>query len=331
MNQQLVEPGHILAMISPSEPTVAKCQEIMSSHAKSFRWAAAFLSKAQQRDVAVAYSYCRTVDDAVDEAESQAEAMRALELQQNMLTGRQPADSITLAYKELAHRCEFGLEPATGLLKGARSDLGPVLFEDDVELLTYCFRVAGTVGIMMCGILGVVDPDARRHAIDLGIAMQLTNICRDVLEDAARGRVYLPKRRLLAAGMRQEDLIQVAALLRRSRSFDDQSARAMRQKVATVVRDLLQLADEKYESARLGYPALPVRARLSIMVAAELYQSIGHRLRDEQKADALSGRVIVPRLRKVLVTLRASLRWLLSSSAHSSTTKPSNTLRQTDS
>jgi phytoene synthase len=300
----------------------------MSHHAKSFRWAAAFLSDSQQRDVAVAYSFCRAVDDAVDEAENPTQAVTALGLQQDMLTGQLPADAITRAYQELAQRCEFGLEPATGLLKGARSDLGRVLFEDDTELLTYCFRVAGTVGIMMCGILGVVDPDAKRHAIDLGIAMQLTNICRDVLEDAVRGRVYLPKKRLQAAGVRQEDLIQFAELLAPKRTIDDDRTRALRQKVAIVVRDLLRLADERYESARLGYPALPVRPRLSIMVAAELYQSIGHRLRDEQKADPLRGRVIVSRLRKVLVTLGASLRWLVGSTLNKSTRKPSRTLHQ---
>lgn len=295
--------------LAPSDETVQACRKVMARHARSFRWAAAFLSESQADDVAVAYTFCRAVDDAVDEAASASEATAALGLQEDMLFGRLLANETTLAYQEISKRLGFGLEPARELMKGARSDLGVVLVKDDAELLTYCFRVAGTVGVMMCGILGVKDEKARRQAIDLGIAMQLTNICRDVLEDADRGRVYLPRSRLQAVGLRQEDLIHFSELLPKSK-VESRRIHTIRRHVATVVRDLLEIADQKYESARQGYLALPVRARLSVVVAAELYQSIGHRLRDVQHADALAGRIVVPWHRKVLITVRASFSWL---------------------
>jgi phytoene synthase len=307
MNQLASSPT--AAEPNAAQATVQICHDVMSHHAKSFRWAAAFLSLEQRNDTAVAYSFCRAVDDAVDEAPTPASAAENLGLIEEMLAGKIAADALTVAYRDVANRRNFGIHPAQELLKGARSDLGIVLFKDDVELLTYCFRVAGTVGLMMCGILGVRDLTARRYAIDLGIAMQLTNICRDVLEDAARGRVYLPQERLRKAGVSQQELIDFAEPLRRKSDFDDGQMRTLRRSVSLVVKDLLNLADDKYESARLGYAALPTRPRLSVMVAAELYRSIGHRLRDDEQADALKGRVVVPPLRKLFITIRTTLGW----------------------
>jgi phytoene synthase len=106
---------------------------------------------------------------------------------------------------------------------------------DDAELVRYCYRVASTVGLMMCAVLGVRRREALPHAVDLGIAMQLTNICRDVAEDAANGRVYLPADRLARAGVNSEDLVR---------------GRASAAGVAEVVRGTLEMAD-RYIGVRL--------------------------------------------------------------------------------
>src|SRR5690606_4571262 len=138
------------------------------------------------------------------------------------------------------------------------------------------------------------DARALAHAVDLGIAMQLTNICRDVAEDASRGRVYLPRCRLEAAGTSPEEIV---------------SGRAAPAKVAAVVRDLLDLADAYYESADAGMRFIPDRARLAILVASRIYRAIGWRLR-RRGGDALAGRTVVPAHEKAAWVFVAFAAWL---------------------
>jgi phytoene synthase len=240
------------------------------------------------------------VDDSADEAVSVTEAKRALDELEAMLKRRVDPSPLVSAYLALAERRGFGLDPAFGLLQGVRSDLGRVRVESDEELLTYCHRVAGTVGLMMSGILGATSATALGHAADLGIAMQLTNICRDVLEDAQLGRVYLPRCRLNEAGIESEDLVSGRA----------PREPKLRRSVAVVVCDLLEMADSYYARGRAGFRFLPVRARLAIAVAAALYQGIGHRLRDRHGSDALGGRTQLPPPIKARICLTATAGWL---------------------
>ncbi len=285
--------------------TVARARAILDHHAKTFRAASVFLSPAQRDDAAVAYAFCRLVDDAVDEAVDQETAERQLgELETALETGH--GDPIVVAYRELAERAGFGLEPAHDLILGARSDLGAVRFSHDQELLTYCYRVAGTVGLMMCGILGVHQPEARRHAIDLGVGMQLTNICRDVLEDAQRDRVYLPASRLSQAGLSQIELLSTSQSSTASQQFE--SGRQV-DAVARVVDELLSLADLKYASGAQGFHFLPVRARLAIGVASHLYRNIGLSLRRDYACNSLLGRVSLSGFRKRILTVQALGAW----------------------
>lgn len=282
--------------------TLERARAIFSHHAKTFRAASVFLSPQQQDDAAVAYAFCRLIDDAVDEAPSREVAICELNRLESALhegTG----DDIVAAYRELAFRTGFGLEPAADLIRGARSDLERVRFESDEQLLTYCYQVAGTVGLMMCGVLGVTDPRASQHAVDLGIAMQLTNICRDVLEDARRDRIYLPGARLRQAGTTAQ------AVLEESDLPPEGSRSQVILATATVVDDLLRLADEKYASGRMGFRYLPARARLAIQVASHLYRNIGLKLRTERRCNPFLGRVSLSGWHKKALTFRASLSW----------------------
>jgi phytoene synthase len=149
--------------------------------------------------------------------------------------------------------------------------------------------VAGTVGLMMCGVLGVKGEVARRHAIDLGVAMQLTNIARDVAEDARMGRVYLPRTRLEAAGTSPEALLEGRA---------DPAA------VSTVVRDLLAVAEVYYRSADAGMPHIPFRSRVAVLAASRLYRQIG-RVLLARGADPLEGRTVVGWFGKAAALLAA--------------------------
>jgi phytoene synthase len=279
---------------------IRESEALLARQAKSFRWASWFLPARMRRDASIVYAFCRMLDDAVDGALSPAIARHRLDEIKDMLRPGGTPDALVAAYLEAARRLQFGLEPAWELLAGVESDLDAVRIADDAELLTYCYRVAGTVGLMMCGVLGVTEKSARTHAVDLGIAMQLTNICRDVLEDAALGRVYLPKARLVGRGLR-DDAVEPTDLLTANE--------ATRDAVSGVVLGLLADAERLYTLGARGFPHIPIRPRLAIVVAATLYRAIGRRLR-RSGGDALAGRTVVPGWHKVLLLVDSARVWL---------------------
>ena len=165
---------------------------VFAAKARTFHWSARLLPADRRDDAAVVYAFCRLVDDTADEAPTAAVAAAALDRLAAELEGRAEPRPLVAAFLDTAARRGLPLDAARELLAGVRSDLGVVRIADDDALLVYCYRVASTVGLLMCGVLGVRERDALPFAVDLGVAMQLTNICRDVAEDAGRGRVYLP-------------------------------------------------------------------------------------------------------------------------------------------
>jgi phytoene synthase len=256
--------------------------ETLARGSRTFSFAGRLLAAPQRLDAARLYAFCRYVDDVADETPDPVVAARALsEIAEELRGARPPRAWLRDVSAQLARQ---GTDPecAQELIRGVSADLVPVAVADDAELLRYCYRVASTVGLMMCGVLGVRDPRALAHAIDLGVAMQLTNICRDVLEDAGRGRVYLPTTRLRAHGA-------VGAPLEMAR---DVAA------VRGVVRDLLTLADHYYESGWQGMGYIPWRARVAIAVAATVYRAIGVKLLREG-GDPLRGRTVVSTIGKL--------------------------------
>lgn len=253
---------------------VAESTAVLAQHGRSFSLAGQFLAPEQRGDAAILYAFCRLADDLVDEASDPVQARADIDQLRTELDGNAPRPVVRETRRILA---PVGLEPAHHLLDGVVSDLDFQIPEDDAALHLYCYQVAGTVGLMMCAVLGVQDTDAWPRAIDLGLGMQLTNICRDVLEDAQNGRVYLPRERLVAFGVDPAELL---------------NGTAPAEPVSRVVRDLLDQADVFYASARVGYPAIPARSRIAIAMAARLYQAIGHKLR-RNGANPLQGRTIV--------------------------------------
>lgn len=282
----------------PSSDVVQSAHRALHHHGRTFALASRFLPASSRDDAAVLYALCRLIDDLADEAPDAQKAhldLTALlaylrahagdaptpnpsEDELDQLLGLPGTAALVNAWLEVARRRGIPLYPLEALVAGVLTDTGPVQVADDRELLTYCYRVAGTVGLLMCGVLDVRDTDSLPLAVELGIAMQLTNICRDVLEDAGRGRVYLPADRLRAAGTSPE------ALLR-----GDAEPRA----VSMVVADLLHLADQRYARGEQGLIYLPARCRFAIRAAARMYRSIGVRLL-HQGANPLNGRTVVP-------------------------------------
>ena len=278
--------------------------------ARSFRWASAFLNQAQRRRVAALYAFCRAVDDLADADWTTPEAQKDLDRLQAALAAEPNGESLWpphyLWFRELCLECGIGFGVVRELMIGMMSDLDVVRVQSDGELIRYCYRAAGTVGLMMCSVLGVRDPRALRHAVDLGIAMQLTNISRDVLEDAQTQRVYLPAERLAELGVSQEELVD---------------GRADAQAVSLVVGDVLTLAERYYQSGDAGMRYLPARARWAILIASRLYRGIGRRLRRRHRSNPLGGRVVVPWFEKLGLVAGATAAWFRVSFWFPTTTK----------
>jgi phytoene synthase len=261
---------------------------VIANKSKSFALASRLLPRKTGDEVAVLYAYCRRADDEVDLAppEEQAERVERLYAElASIYAGEPQAEPLLAEFQALVQRRQIPEEYPRALLDGMRSDLGPVRLANLDELLLYSYRVAGVVGLMLCHVFGLSDRKALKNAADLGIAMQLTNICRDVREDLARGRVYVPADVLAASGA-----LGVG-------DFDSSL-------VARAVQRLLAIADGYYRSGDAGLYALPLRAALAVRAARLVYSSIGDELA-RRGFDALRGRAVVPGWRKLALVGRA--------------------------
>lgn len=273
-------------------PIEADAVDVLAHHGRTFHLASYLLPHDRRHDAAVLYAFCRNVDDLADEAPDPVAAHTAIESVLEELDGAREPRPWVAAFLDVAQRRGIDRLPARDLCEAVLGDLGHVRVQTDHELFRYGYGVAGTVGLMMCGVLGVDDPGALPRAVDLGIAMQITNICRDVKEDAARGRVYLPADRLWAAGVDPEALVRGEA---------DSAA------VAGVIRDLVDLADRFYRSGDQGLRAIPMPARAAILVASRVYRAIGIRLGTRHSYNPLHGRTVVPMGQRVWLALGSLL------------------------
>jgi phytoene synthase len=266
----------------------AAAEATLARQGRSFHWARRLLGATHAARATRLYAFCRHLDDLVDEAASAEAARAALAAADRDLAAGRSDDPILQDGLALMREC--GIDPAIAreLIAGMASDAETVRVADEAELLRYCYRAAGTVGLMMCRVLDAREPSAAAHAVDLGIAMQLTNLCRDVADDARMGRRYLPAS--LVGDLPPADLIEPSP--------------ALQPKLRAAVARLLALAETYYASGEAGLPFLPVRARAGILVAGRVYRAIGHRLAAREHA-YWEGRAFVPDWRKAAITLAA--------------------------
>ncbi len=283
----------------PRAATDTEADRLLRAKGRSFHWARHLMGRRHGTRATRLYGFCRLVDDLADEATSPAEGLAALDGVRADLGRGDSGDPLVRDFLALTREC--GIEEAIplALIDGAASDLGSVRMTDDESLLMYCYQVAGTVGLMMAAALDLDAPEARPRAIDLGIAMQLTNICRDVSEDAVMGRRYLPAS--LIGDRDPAELIRPSAILQPT--------------VRKGVSSLLDLADRYYRSGEEGIAALPRRARPGVLVAARVYRAIGSQLR-ARDCDYWTSRVLVGRGAKLALTLGAILQSQTLSARH---------------
>ncbi len=206
----------------------------ISQHSKTFSFASIFLPRKIKHDVYKMYQFCRSYDDSADEEISVPDEQYETELNKLGIN------------KKALEQLKIGID----------SDRNFNRFIGMDDLIVYSYRVAGCVGIMMCDVLNVENNQDKYYAIDLGIAMQITNICRDVFEDAANKRIYIPK-----DIMPNDDF----------NSIDNQE-------IFKYVCKLHDFAEEYYSSALNGITSIPLKSRFSILLALRLYQAIGRKI-----------------------------------------------------
>jgi phytoene synthase len=267
---------------------------ILSNKGKTFFWAKFLLNKKHATNAVRLYRFCRYVDDVGDESTDPVLAnFMLMQIINELKIGISNHPVISDAI-DLFNESQININIPISLIQGVMSDLSLVRIKDDAALMIYCYQVAGTVGLMMCKILDIKDNRAAAHAIDLGIGMQITNICRDVSEDAKMNRRYLP------ASLIGDT--EPLALINPDIQTQD--------KIRNTLKKMLNTADEYYQSGYHGLCFLPIRARLGIAIASGLYRQIGTNLINKNYA-SWSFRSVVCKKLKAWLTLKILVRGLV--------------------
>lgn len=281
-------PQPMLKTYHASVADIAACRQLLRTGSRSF-YAASFLLPQRIRDPAIAlYAFCRIADDAIDcagdETGAQTRALAELRHRLDRIYDGDPIDEYTDRALADVVAC-FGLPKALleALLEGFEWDAEGRRFEDLSGVYDYSARVAGTVGAMMAALMGARSTQLVARACDLGVAMQLTNIARDVGEDARNGRLYLPLSWMREAGIDPDAWLEKPV-------FNDA--------LAGVIERLLRAADMLYVRSDAGIAGLPMGCRAGINAARYLYAEIGRQV-ERQGLDSISRRAVVSGSRKV--------------------------------
>ena len=272
------------------ESAYAICRNITRREAKNFYYAFLTLPAAKRRAIYAAYAFCRHCDDSVDEEISIDAKLKALaELKTNLdLTYSGEASSpVYVALADVALNYDIPQEYFQEIILGVKSDLVKDRFENFEELKGYCYRVASVVGLICLQIFGYKDEDAKGYAVDLGLAMQLTNIIRDIQEDLAMGRIYLPQDELIRFGYTEEDLrngVRNDAFLKLMQ-FQSQRAR------------------EYFDQGSKLLPYLSRRSRACPAVLGALYSKVLDRI-EESNFDIFESRIALNKAEKLAITAK---------------------------
>ena len=244
-------------------------ESYLSIYAKSFNWAGFFLPRKTYKKCSDLYDFCRVIDNiADDEGELEIKKLKFLEFKKSFFNKDLSSEKIKNMW-ELVNEFSISVRIIEDLFDGVEGDLKyKVQFNNKKELLIYSYKVAGTVGIMMAKILKVNSKDALLAAIELGVAMQLTNIARDVVEDRNKNRKYI--------------------------EHDFQK-----------IRQTLKVADEYYINAFKAIKTIPVNSRFAILVARRVYREIGHKILRKKNLEDYnnSGKIYVTKIGKIKQTI----------------------------
>ena len=251
----------------------------LKKHGKSFYWASFFLPKRNKDAATQLYSICRFFDELADDSN---------EDQTKILTGefKKICDDLSHPINEFFTSHNLSIKILGDLVDGLVKDQTDVRIKNEKELIQYAYQVAGTVGLMMSPLIMVNNNKANKHAIDLGIAMQLTNIARDIYEDALMNRIYLPQDWISNTDISEltnissnKDLIQIKSAIKR----------------------LILLSETYYKNGFAGMRYIPLKTRLAIFFAAKIYRAIGQKIK-KNRYEYSYKRIYVSTIEKLFIT-----------------------------
>jgi phytoene synthase len=289
--------------MAPGDPSIPAAPDLRAAYtssreitrvaSKTFYLASLFLSGERRRAVWAVYAFCRTADDIVDRTGPAGDRLAAIDdLEAKLVAAYQgtATEPMFLAYADAAQRFDIPLEPALALLRGARMDVTVRRYRTYAELCDYCYLVASTVGLLVSPILGYLTADALDYGVTLGRAMQLTNILRDVGEDALMGRIYLPTEELAEFGYSEADVF--------AQTVDD--------RFIALMRFQIQRVRELYLEAEPGIAMLSPDSRYTVRLALSLYRRILGAI-ELNGYDVFTRRAYVPLRDKMLTALSVRL------------------------
>ncbi len=289
-----LKPGPLLASIEAPETSYLDecyrhCRDIARTHSKTFYLSSLFLGPEKRRAVWAVYAFCRTADDIVDQITPADERLAAIDYWERALLAAyadKPDDRIMVAFHDALGRFDIPLQPALDLLRGARLDITVRRYATYDDLREYCYLVASTVGLLTAPILGYTTDAALDYGVALGRAMQMTNILRDVGEDARMGRIYLPLEEMQRFGYTESSLFEEVV--------DDAFTALMRFQIERVRR--------LYAEAEPGIALLAPESRYTVRLALTLYRRILNSI-EANRYDVYSRRAYVPFRSKMLAAL----------------------------
>ena len=270
---------------------------ITRSEAKNFYYAVLTLPQARRSAIYVVYAFCRQCDDAVDNDESPLDKMNALaRLRHNLRQSYSghPPDPLFEALADVAFRYDIPEEYFEDVIRGVEADLTKTTYKDFEELRGYCYQVASAVGLICLQIFGYRDMKARDHAIDLGLAMQLTNIIRDVREDLEMGRIYLPEDEMARFGYSETDLRRYV----------------INDAFVALMRFQAERARRYFDNGFQLLPYLSPRSRSCPAVLGQIYSKVLQRI-EASGYDVFQGRISLSMAEKLRITTQTWLSTLL--------------------
>ncbi len=258
------------------------CSDVTRIHGRTFYFSSQFMPPVKRRAIHSAYAFCRIADDLVDRAVELGEDQVQARLQAWEDEIEAPRQPVAIAYAATRETYRISARFTHELFSGIRMDLAPARYASWDDLYVYCYRVAGTIGLITSPILGARTTTATAHAVELGVAMQLTNILRDIGEDAASGRLYLPLDELAAFGVDPESIMA-------GRPNGD---------FPSLMGFEIDRARDYYRRANAGIPALAPTGQIAALASSRMYSRILNQI-EAQRYDVFSQRASISTRRKV--------------------------------
>ena len=264
--------------------------------AKTFNFASLFFRKNLREDIKVLYSFCRYVDDLGDDSSiAKPHAINQLNEIKKSIKLNKSNDTIIRNFQILMTKHNICAHTPLFLISAIKNDLEEIDFKNYSQLIIYSFKVAGTVGLMMCKIMKTNSPKLYLKGIQLGIAMQMTNISRDIKEDLERGRIYIPKTLRTVVNKGCNEILH---------------DKILRKRISQDIEKLIDNSNKIYSNAWNGILELPLRYRIPIAIACELYKEIGKKIKKDSY-QIWQKRVYVNLFEKIVISFKTFFKVIL--------------------